>query len=128
LNKKTLITILKYVLGLGLGILLLYVALSGVEFKEVQKALQEANYTWVGIGLVLALLSHWFRAVRWKMLFKAAGHESNSMNLFAAIMVGYMVNQAVPRAGEVSRVTLASRTERIPLGVSFRHAGHGPHL
>lgn len=119
LSKKTVFTILKYVLGLGLGIGLLYLALMGVNFDEVKDGFAEANYLWVGIGLLLALLSHWFRAARWKMLFKAAGHESNTLNLFAAIMVGYMVNQAVPRAGEISRVTLASRTERIPLGVGF---------
>ena len=119
MSKKTIFTILKYVLGLGLGVALLYFALSGVDFKEVRKGFAEANYVWVAIGLVLALFSHWFRALRWKMLYKAAGHESNTLNLFASIMVGYMVNQAVPRAGEISRVTLASRTERIPLGVSF---------
>jgi hypothetical protein len=119
LSKKTIFTVLKYVLGLGLGIGLLWLALNGVNFDEVKDGFAEANYLWVGVGLLLAIFSHWFRAARWKMLFKAAGHESNTLNLFAAIMVGYMVNQAVPRAGEISRVTLASRTERIPLGVSF---------
>ncbi|MEM6267937.1 MAG: lysylphosphatidylglycerol synthase transmembrane domain-containing protein [Bacteroidota bacterium] len=119
MSKKTIFNILKYVLGLGVGLLLLYLALSGVELTEVKTALKEADYTWVGAGVVLALLSHWFRAARWKMLYRAAGYESNTLNLFAATMIGYMVNQAVPRAGEISRVTLASRTEKIPLGVSF---------
>ena len=119
LEKKKVITILKYVLGLGLGIFLLYLAMKGVDLEEVKNGFQEANYLWVALGLVLAILSHWFRAVRWKMLFKAAGYESNSFNLFAGIMVGYMVNQAVPRAGEITRVTLGSQTEKIPLSVSF---------
>lgn len=98
---------------------LLFLALQGVDLEEVKAGFQQANYLWVALGLLLALLSHWFRAVRWKMLFKAAGYESNSFNLFAGIMVGYMVNQAVPRAGEITRVTLGSRTENIPLSVSF---------
>ncbi len=118
MNKKT-VSILKYVLGLGLGLLLLYLALSNVDLDEVRNGFAKANYLWVALGLLVAILSHWFRAVRWKMLLKASGHESNSVNLFAAIMVGYMVNQAVPRAGEVSRATLGAKTERIPLGVSF---------
>ena len=118
MNKKT-VSVLKYVLGLGLGLVLLYFALRNVDFDEVKEGFQKANYLWVGLGLLVAILSHWFRAVRWKMLLKAAGYESNSVNLFAAIMVGYMVNQAVPRAGEISRATLGARTERIPIGVSF---------
>ena len=118
MNKKV-ISILKYVLGLGIGLGLLYLALRDVDFVKVKAGFREANYLWVGIGLVVAILSHWFRAVRWKLLFRAAGYESNSLNLFAAVMVGYMVNQAVPRAGEISRVTLGSKTERIPMSVSF---------
>lgn len=93
--------------------------MKGVDFEEVKAGFAKANYLWVGLGLLVALLSHWFRAARWKLLFQAAGHESNTLNLFAAIMVGYMVNQAVPRAGEISRATLGAKTERIPLSVSF---------
>ena len=118
MNKKV-ISALKYVLGLGLGVLLLYFALRSVDFEEVKEGFLKANYLWVGLGLVVAILSHWFRAARGKLLFDAAGYQSNTTNLFAAIMVGYMVNQAVPRAGEISRATLGSRTERIPIGVSF---------
>lgn len=118
MNKKV-ISVLKYVLGLGIGLGLLYLALAEVDFVEVEKGFKEANYFWVGIGLAVAILSHWFRAVRWKLLLRAAGYESNSLNLFAAVMVGYMVNQAVPRAGEISRVTLGSKTERVPMSVSF---------
>lgn len=117
--NKQFVSVLKYVLGLGLGLGLLYLALRGVDFDEVQKGFKEANYFWVAAGLVVAILSHWFRAVRWKLLIRAAGYESNSLNLFAAVMVGYMVNQAVPRAGEISRVTLGSKTERVPMSVSF---------
>jgi uncharacterized membrane protein YbhN (UPF0104 family) len=119
LSKKTLFTILKYVLGLGLGIALLFYALSGVNFDQVRDGFAQANYIWVALGLMLALTSHWVRASRLRMLYKAAGYESNTLNLFAAIMIGYLVNQAIPRAGEITRVTMSSRTEKIPLSVSF---------
>ena len=118
MNKKV-INILKYVIGFGLGIGLLYLALRGVEFDKVKQGFAEANYLWVALGLVVAILSHWFRAVRWRMLIKAAGYESNSVNLFASTMVGYMVNQAVPRLGEVTKATLTSKTEKIPISVSI---------
>ena len=117
--NKTLISVLKYAIGLGLGIGLLYLSLKDVEFEKVKDGFAKANYWWVAVGLVVAILSHWFRAVRWKMLIKAAGYESNSVNLFASTMVGYMVNQAVPRLGEVTKATLTSKTEKLPVAVSI---------
>ena len=110
---------LKYPLGIGLGVGLLYLALRGVDFDRVKADFLEANYLWVAIALFVALLSHWFRAVRWKMLLRAAGYESKTMNLFSSLMVGYMVNQAIPRGGEVTRPTLTTKTEKIPLTVTL---------
>ncbi len=117
--NKTLISVLKYAIGLGLGVSLLYLALKDVEFSKVKRGFEEANYLWVGLGLIVAILSHWFRAARWKMLIKAAGYESSTVNLFASTMVGYMVNQAVPRLGEVTKATLTSKTEKLPISVSI---------
>lgn len=97
----------------------MWLAMRGIDFEEVKQGFREANYFWVGIGLMVALLSHWFRAMRWKMLISAAGHESNTWNLFCSIMVGYLVNQALPRAGEVTRATLSAKTEKMPITVSL---------
>lgn len=111
---------MKTVLGLGLGGGLLYLALNAIDLEKLKADFANANYWWVAVGLSLGLLSHWFRAVRWKILLNAAGHtQTNTLNLFYSIMTGYMVNQAVPRAGEISRGTLTSRSERIPLASSF---------
>lgn len=119
MDKKKLIAILKYVIGVGLGVGLFYFAFKNIDLKEFWENRREINYWWVGLALAIAILSHWFRAVRWKMLLKAAGYPSNSVNLFASTMVGYLVNQAIPRGGEISRVSLTSQTEQIPLSACF---------
>lgn len=119
MNKKTIINILKYVIGLGVGVFLFYVATKDIEWKEFWEKRSQINFGWIALAMVVAILSHWFRAVRWKMLLKAAGYESKSANLFATTMVGYLVNQVIPRGGELSRVSLASQTEKFPLSVGF---------
>ncbi len=116
---KNLVTILKYMAGLVIGLGLFYLAFRGMNFEKMKSAFRAADYWWVLVGALIAIPSVVFRALRWKMLLRAAGHESNSGNLFAAIMVGYLANQAIPRAGEISRATMASRSERIPFSVSF---------
>ena len=119
MNKQILITILKYVLGLALGVLLMWLSMRGIEIDKVKEGFRNAQYGWVAVGLVIALLSHWYRAVRWRLLIEAAGHKSNTWNLFCSIMVSYLVNQATGRLGEVARATMTAKSEKIPLPVSF---------
>lgn len=112
-------TILKYVLSIAGGGLLLWLSMRGVDFQELKEGFREADYLWVAVGLMVAVLSHWLRAARWVLLFRAAGYESNVLNLFASVMIGNMVNQALPRGGEISRATVTARSEKIPLSVTF---------
>ncbi|MBK9447811.1 MAG: flippase-like domain-containing protein [Bacteroidetes bacterium] len=119
MSRKTFFTIVKYVLGLALGGLLMWLAMRGIDFTQVEQGFKDANYLWVAIGLAVAILSHWYRAVRWKLLIEAAGYKSNAWNLFCSIMVGYLVNQALSRVGEVTRATMTAKSEKIPLSVSF---------
>lgn len=117
MNKK-LSSILKYVLGLGLGFGLLYLALSDFEFSELQEKLENANLYLILLALVVALASHFFRAARWKMMLKASNHDAPLLNTYAALMVGYMVNQALPRGGEVARCTMLLRSDNVPVSTS----------
>lgn len=118
MSRKTITTIIKYVLGVGLGGLLMWLAIPS-DFETQLGYFKEANYLWVAVGLMAAILSHWLRAVRSRLLIEAAGYKANTWNIFCSIMVGYMVNQALSRVGEVTRATMTAKTERIPLSVSF---------
>jgi len=91
-----------------LGGVLLYLALRPVEFSALADALRAANYWYlVPIG-VIALLSHIVRAWRWMLLLEtlpttSTGREPHLRIVFYSVMIGYMVNYAAPRLGEVAR-------------------------
>ncbi|MEM7035643.1 MAG: lysylphosphatidylglycerol synthase transmembrane domain-containing protein [Bacteroidota bacterium] len=119
MEKKTVMTILKYVLSIALGAGLLWLAVRGVNFEAVKAGFRSADYIWVGLALLCVLASHALRAARWQILLKAAGYESRVLHLFASVMVGIMVNKAIPRAGELSRASLSAQTEKIPLSTSL---------
>lgn len=67
----------------------------------------------------IAIASHVLRAYRWKMLLAPAGSHVGMGNSFLSLMVGYLVNLAIPRGGEVSRCYNLFKLEKTPVEVSF---------
>ncbi len=68
---------------------------------------------------LVAIISHLLRAVRWKMLLEPTGYSVSLGNSFLSLMIGYLVNLAVPRGGEVSRCYNLYKLEKTPVEVSF---------
>lgn len=67
----------------------------------------------------VAVVSHILRAERWRMLLVPTGNKVGLANSFWSLMVGYLVNLAVPRGGEVSRCYNLYKLEKTPVEVSF---------
>lgn len=111
---SSLLSILKYLLLLGVGIAFLYLAFREQDTEKLLSDLLRADYRWVVISGVACLLSHFFRALRWKMLITPLDHKPKLQHTFAAVMVGYLANQALPRLGEVSKCATLSKAENIP--------------
>jgi len=117
-NPK-LTTILKYALGLGIGGLLLFLTFRNINLSEAWDQLSNADFRFVFASLAVSLLSHFLRALRWKMLLQPAGFSTSVYNTFAAVMVGYMANNAVPRLGEVSRCSMLLKSDKVPFSHSI---------
>lgn len=104
----------KYTLGVALGIGLLYFAFKDMDFKLFQENLANGNYWWLIASLLVSLFSHYVRAWRWKMLIEAAGKPIQTIDAFAAVLVGYMANAGAPRMGEVARCTVLTTKTQAP--------------
>ena len=114
--KKKIISILKYAIFLTIGIALVWWQISKMTSAEKEQfitSLQDANYIYVIPIVIMGLLSHFFRALRWKLLIDPIGKVSVS-NSFYATLSGYLGNTFVPRAGEILRCTLINRYENVP--------------
>ncbi len=111
--------VLKIVLPLALGGFLVWYSLSSVSIHTLIKYFKEANYSWIALGLFFGLLSHLSRAYRWKFLLEPIGYKPNFGNSVMAVLVAYLVNYAVPRAGEVSRAAVMTNYENIPFEKGF---------
>ncbi|MEP6699808.1 MAG: lysylphosphatidylglycerol synthase transmembrane domain-containing protein [Bacteroidota bacterium] len=115
--NKRLLTILQYIFFLGLGIFLVWWSIKDLtanDKSEIRKALQTARY-WLIIPVFgILFLSHYVRALRWRLLIEPLGFVPSKANTFFAVLIGYLANQAVPRLGEVLKCTVLARYEKIP--------------
>ena len=104
---------------------LLYLALRGVDFDQVASDMAHASWGWLLPMAVVMLFSHWLRAWRWTLLLDALpdqGPESRPVptrGAFEAIMIGYMINYAAPRLGEVVRTANVSSRYGIRFSASL---------
>lgn len=120
--KAKAIQLLKIIIPVGLGIYLvwhIYNQLSPDQRVELFKAFESANYFWVLLSFFMGLLSHWIRGYRWKFQLEAMGYSPSTSNNFMAVMIGYIVNLALPRVGEVSRAAALTKYEGVPFQKSF---------
>lgn len=112
---------LKYAFSTLLAAALLYWAIdkSDLRWNDIYVTFQQANYTWVGISLIIALISHILRALRWEQLLGAMHFYPGTTRTLSAVLIGYFANFLVPRMGEVSRCGSLQKTADIPFEKSF---------
>jgi hypothetical protein len=93
--------------------LFLYLAFNKVDFNQVLTIISGLSITWFIIFLVFFFLSHFLRALRWKVILKSSNPDTSVLNLFGATMIGYGLNSVIPRLGELYRGFFAGRWENI---------------
>ncbi|PKR81390.1 TIGR00374 family protein [Brumimicrobium salinarum] len=121
INKKV-INVIKIVFPLLIGVYLtwhFYNAMDTSTRAIFFKAIREANYFWIFLSMFLGFLSHLIRAYRWKFMLEPIGYRPKFWHRYHAMMVGYLVNLLVPRAGEITRPALLYQTDKIPFSKSF---------
>ncbi len=112
--KKHILNLLQYIFFLGLGFFLLWLTLRKSDWNTIIDDLSDANYIYLIPAVLMLLVSHFIRALRWKILMEPLGYTPSTTNTFLAVMVGYWANLAVPRLGEVLKCTILSKYEKVP--------------
>ena len=111
--------ILKTTLPLLLGGFLVWYSLSKISIPTLVQYFKEANYWYIALGLLFGILSHLSRAYRWNYILEPMGYKPKFLNNVMAVLIAYLVNYAVPRAGEVSRAAVMTTYEKIPFEKGF---------
>ena len=122
MKGTTINTLLKVLVSLGLGVYLtwyLFDIMSEEDIAVFKKTIINSNYWLITLSLILALVSYFSRAYRWGYTLWPMGYKSSFKNQYHSIMIGYLVNMTIPRAGEFSRAVMLKRSDNIPIGPGF---------
>jgi uncharacterized protein (TIRG00374 family) len=107
-------------LFIGIGIIYYqFTTLTAAELDKIQISFQKANYSYVLLSLLIALVGYWSRAYRWKFALNHLGYQTKFSNNFFTVCVSYLVNLTVPRSGEISRAALLKKYEGVPFDKAF---------
>jgi len=98
-----------------MGGVLFWLTLRGKDINESLTEIKNANYTWIAIAVLVMFLSHIVRAIRWNQLLDTLNIKTRTHTTFYAVMIGYFVNNAVPRLGEITRCGVLARHHKVPL-------------
>jgi len=115
--KKKLGTIFKYLLFFCLGFFFVWMSVKEInaeKWQQIKDSLEHARYWLIIPVFAILVLSHYTRALRWRLLLESIGYNPDKANTFFAVMIGYLANAGVHRMGEVLKCTALSRYEKIP--------------
>ncbi|MBU1298845.1 MAG: flippase-like domain-containing protein [Bacteroidetes bacterium] len=112
-------TFLRYFISSILTVGFLYFAFRGTDFGKLFEILSNANYWWVLAMFPVLLLSHGIRAWRWRYLLEPVKQDLRFRYLFSSLIIGYMMNNVAPRAGELVRPYAISKFEGVSRSAAF---------
>lgn len=95
--------IIQYLFFLLIGSILCWIFLKNISISDIVSDLKGRNYYWFYLVLLVSLIVYLIRAYRWKMLIESNEQKVKFMDVLSALSIGYFVNLAVPRLGEITR-------------------------
>ncbi|WP_200975333.1 lysylphosphatidylglycerol synthase transmembrane domain-containing protein [Echinicola sp. 20G] len=105
---------IQVVISLSVAIWIFWFLYKDVKMESLLDALQQASLFWIGMSILVSTFGFWLRAWRWKLLINTDLEKKiTTSRTFWALMVGYLVNMLVPRAGEVARCGVLKKTDKL---------------
>ncbi len=96
-----------------------YNSFSEEQIVQMKRYFVTANYNYVFVSLIIAVLGCTFRAYRWKYTLQEIGAIPDFKLNFLAVSIGYFINLTIPRSGEVSRALILKKYRDLPFDKVF---------
>ena len=113
---------LRILIPIILGVFFIYISYrltTQAERLLIWNYIKSAQIQYVIGAMLLGASADITRGLRWKLLSKAIGYRSGTINSVASVFMCYTSNMAIPRSGEIIRATVLSEYNKIPIGKTF---------
>lgn len=118
--KLTIKQWVQVILSLSFAVFIFWYLYKDISGATLWNSIQETNMAWLAGSIGVALAGYYLRAWRWKLLLQADGNQQvTTFRVLLALMIGYLANMVVPRAGEVARCGVLAQTDQITIGKSI---------
>ncbi len=112
--RKKITEVLKFILFLSFGVGIFWFVYRKQNPEKLWGAFENVDFLWLGMTILVMLISHISRSIRWMMLIEPLGKKVSFWNATLATFLGYFANMALPRLGEVTRCAVLGKYEKIP--------------
>lgn len=111
--------VLRAAAGLAVTAFFLWMAFHGRDITGLWTMLWQQPVHWFLLLFLLQVVSHLLRAYRWIILLEPVKERVPLFTAFSALMIGFMFNGLIPRAGEVARSYVLGRRMNVPASAVF---------
>ncbi len=116
--KKIIPILIKYTIAFSIAAFFVWLSLKDVKQEDkhdIAQVFMRAKFLLLLPVFGMMLLSHIFRALRWQQLIEPMGYKPPVFDLLCGVLLGYLANQFIPRAGEIARCTVVAKQQKIPV-------------
>jgi uncharacterized protein (TIRG00374 family) len=113
---------LKIFVPIAFGLFLVWYSYNSTtpeERKQIIHYISNASPFWVTISVIIGILSHISRAIRWNYLLEPLGYRPKITNNVFIVLISYFANLGIPRSGEILRATALTTYENVPFEKGF---------
>jgi glycosyltransferase 2 family protein len=95
------------------GITLFWYVYRDQDLEDLWEQMGQLKWWWIGVSVAINLFSHVIKALRWKQLITPLDRYPRLRVLFLSNLVLAFTNLIIPRGGEIARLGVVNRFERI---------------
>lgn len=97
------------------GLFLIYLSVYKIDAAQLLQTIGRGNYLIAFPVFCISLIGYWVRSKRWKLLLESMGSKPQTGHLFVSLSIGYAVNFATPRLGEIVRCLVLKKINQTPV-------------
>lgn len=116
MTPKWLKPAIKFTIFLSFGLLLIWYSIRNFSASDLQNLgsiVRGADKLTILTCVMILLVSHFLRALRWRIMITPLGKNPGLNNVFYAVLTGFFFNLLFPRLGELMKCTLLGKYEKI---------------